>query len=413
VRGTGFGAGVLFALLTASCATVPPLQEDGIAIAEIVQRVKCEIAFAVPEPQPPPPWPSGRYQWMSGWTAKVDLTLITNAQSSITPTAVFTKFFPTVAVPHVGNIARFFTFGVGAGAATTAVRTEILSFTVSLKELIKFKRLEECDLPNALDVYGNLGLQEWVESALKPVELRQLKVGLHTPPGAKPIPAPQPRELRETAEEDVLSKLLRELAFARDNAQTFAADAEKYAVAAKRHAKTLNIAATYEDATNVNGNVKATNEQVKIAKEKALLAEEAVLALRKDDPRKEEASKRIDVLRRSAIQAGDKATAAKQEVDALLERLPHDPPIDSLSHSVQFIVALSGNVAPNWTLVNFKGPATTGTLASGSYTITHTLNIVMGSPAVAALPPSASQEQIRQLQNLTIIQNLGQRPAAP
>ena len=33
-----------------------------------------------------------------------------------------------------------------------------------------------------------------------------------------------------------------------------------------------------------------------------------------------------------------------------------DPPIESISHQVQFVVALTGDISPNWTLVRFKGP---------------------------------------------------------
>lgn len=58
------------------CSTVPELEQDGVSISEIVQRVKCELAFAMPDPQPP--YPTGHYQWTRDWTAKVDLTLITN-----------------------------------------------------------------------------------------------------------------------------------------------------------------------------------------------------------------------------------------------------------------------------------------------------------------------------------------------
>ena len=78
----------------------------------------------------------------------------------------------------------------------------------------------------------------------------------------------------------------------------------------------------------------------------------------------------------------DRATAAKTAVEHHRKyQLPHDPPINSLSHSVQFVVALTGSVNPNWLLVAFKGPGTTGPLVSGSHTATHTLNIVMGSPS--------------------------------
>ena len=58
----------------------------------------------------------------------------------------------------------------------------------------------------------------------------------------------------------------------------------------------------------------------------------------------------------------------------------NDPPIDSISHQVQFIVGLTGSVSPNFTLVRFRGPAQSGSLASAAWTRTHTLAIVMTSP---------------------------------
>jgi hypothetical protein len=94
---------------------------------------------------------------------------------------------------------------------------------------------------------------------------------------------------------------------------------------------------------------------------------------------------------------------AKTQVDAIIDRLPRDPPIDSISHSVNFVVAVSGNITPSWTLVNFKGPGSSGTFASATHTNTHTLSIALGSPAVIPI------EQNRQLNNLVIIQTLGQQ----
>jgi hypothetical protein len=405
-RGIGVGA-ALSSVWLAGCVLVPPLQVDGISIAEIVQRVKCEIAFAVPKPSGP--WPTGPYQWMSGWSAKVDLTLRTDATSSITPTAVFTKYFPFEKVTEVGgNVLRFFTLGVGGGLSTSANRTEILSFTISLAELQEFKKRNECNLPWGIDVYGNLGLQEWISSALTPVESQQLTVGIHPPPGGKSLPAPKPeadKAVTEAVEPDPLGAMIDALKVLRDNARNDAQAAVDSAEAAKQHAKMLNIAATYKDATKVNKFVNMTAAEVDKAKHKALEADELALKY-PTHPR----IKEIDILRKTATLAGEDADAAKKSVEGLLETLPHDPPVDSLSHSVQFVVAVSGNITPNWTLVHFKGPTASGSpLAAGGLTATHTLTIAMGSPAVAAgPPPGAGPEQNRQLNNMVIIQNLGQ-----
>ena len=58
----------------------------------------------------------------------------------------------------------------------------------------------------------------------------------------------------------------------------------------------------------------------------------------------------------------------------------NDPPLDSISHQAQFVVALSGSVSPSFTLVKFRGPAQSGNLASVSRVRTHTLAVVMASP---------------------------------
>ena len=63
-----------------------------------------------------------------------------------------------------------------------------------------------------------------------------------------------------------------------------------------------------------------------------------------------------------------------------------DPPIDAISHQIQFIVVWNANATPNWTLVHFKGPgAGLGPFASATDTNTHTLTIVMGVPNSQAL----------------------------
>jgi hypothetical protein len=61
-----------------------------------------------------------------------------------------------------------------------------------------------------------------------------------------------------------------------------------------------------------------------------------------------------------------------------------DPPIDTLSHQVQFVLTLTGSATPTWTLARFKGPGpASGGLLSGVQTNTHTLTIVLGSNQIA------------------------------
>lgn len=354
-------------LLLAGCVTVPPLEEDGIAIGDIVQRVKCEIAFAVPEPRPP--YPTGRYQWMRNWTAKIDLTLTTNARSTITPTSVFSSVAPDL------------TLGVGASLDTQAERTEVLSFSLSFVEMLQFRKRAECNLHKAHGVYGHLGLREWIDSALAPVDAGKLSVGRHPRLGGKSPPAP-PVLVRLDRGLDRLAELKQ----ASGNVVHYAKAAQDALDKARDDGPRERTQATYDDASIVYGALaKAAPDRSKV---KTLVPK-----LLHSEP---DFKKDIQDLQEAATDAGNRIDAAKLEVDEIIKRLPLDPPIDSLSHSLRFVVALGGNLSPNWTLVGFRGPSASGSLLSGSRTRTHTLNIVMGTP----------EEQSRLLTNLVIIQNL-------
>ncbi len=43
-----------------------------------------------------------------------------------------------------------------------------------------------------------------------------------------------------------------------------------------------------------------------------------------------------------------------------------DPPIDALSHSVQFIINYNAGISPNWVLAVWRGPSLGGSLASAA-----------------------------------------------
>jgi hypothetical protein len=378
------GVASLCGSLLAGCTTVPPLQVDPIAISDIVQRVKCEIAYAVPKPEPP--WPTGRFQWMRTWTAKVDLTLKTEENSGITPSVGLIDPMKPATIPLIGSFQQNFTLGLGAGFNTTATRTEVLTFTVSLAELRKWKQAGNCNLPAGAGLYGNLGLQEWMLSALAPVEAGQLRVGRHPPPGGKSPPAPP--TLPPTAGlVDPCTQLLNQY---KVHAESYAREAASALENAVRNSKRDDIQATYDEAARVYGAADKAAEQAVIGKK------EHDLRVQDDNCKPQKAV--LDQLLADIQKIADGAKNAKDAVDKVLDGLPHDPPIDALSHSVNFVVALSGNVTPTWSLVRFKG--LTGTFASGSHSNTHTLSIAMGSPA--ALPG----EQNRQLNNLILLQAL-------
>ena len=118
----------------------------------------------------------------------------------------------------------------------------------------------------------------------------------------------------------------------------------------------------------------------------------------------EDTDSRIAPALKVAQEQIDDAKAAMSKaangVTAALGALPPNGPIDSIAHQVSFVVTLSGNATPTWTLVRFKGPGTSNNgLLSGSRAFTHTLNISMGSPSDSGIG-QVSAEQIRQLNNL-------------
>ena len=84
--------------------TTPPLQEDGVAVSDIVQRVKCELAYAVPDLRGK--YPTGDFQWIKYWTAKVDLSLDVNDQSSLKPNTNYVTPMPQVTILGT-NFTRF------------------------------------------------------------------------------------------------------------------------------------------------------------------------------------------------------------------------------------------------------------------------------------------------------------------
>jgi hypothetical protein len=386
--------GVIVVALS-GCAVVPPLKEDAVAVSAIVERVKCELAFAIPEPEPP--YPTGRYQWLADWTAKVDLTLITNDQAALTPGVSLIHPLPNAVVPLVGNVSRNFTFGLGGGLTTNAIRNETMSFTLSIAELRNRKYRGECALPDSIDLYGNLGLKEWVAAALGPVDGEILTIGKHTAPNAKPASGQF-----STAEESHIDQIHQAAAYARSFAAKAAASVQR----------ARDIAARYfADARQgappvIRNDMQAVFRQVEDALTQSKLSSgwsQKAAGFAKqvtDDERKQLTPAQLAQLNQDiadAKSAGQAADAAKIAANAIWKSIPQDSPIDSIGHQVQFLVVATGNATPNWTLVNFKGPGASGNFASLTDTRTHTLNIAMGAPAGAV---NASPEQERMLNNL-------------
>src|SRR5262249_32964045 len=144
-----------------------------VAVSQVVQRVKCELAYAVE------PYLRRRkeFDWFQRWTAGVDLTLIVSDGAGTTPGVQFINPLPQAVLKNVGAFSQNFTFGLSGGATTTATRTEVISFAVGLKEIEKQLSALDCALPEDHDLNSGLGLAEWVAESFDPVERGLLKKG--------------------------------------------------------------------------------------------------------------------------------------------------------------------------------------------------------------------------------------------
>ena len=183
----------------------------------------------------------------------------------------------------------------------------------------------------------------------------------------------------------------------------YADEATSYAASAQKLAKNLRSDDLTKPPEAFSREVQQTADYVAMAQDAIDQANKQISAA---NPQMDELKKNADDAR--VIEALKKAedsiakakitmTAASKDATAALGQFPPNPPIDSIAHQVSFVVTLSGNVTPNWTLVHFKGPGTGNTFAAAGRAFTHTLSIAMGSPSAEA---NVSPDQIRQLNNL-------------
>jgi hypothetical protein len=400
---------VCLGLPLCACAVAPPLADDAITISEIVQRVKCEIWDAVPAPQGK--YPTGPYQWLRDWTAKVDLTLETDDTGGISPGVSFINPMRSVTIPGTGTFSRMFSVGLGGGLNTQASRTETLSFTLSFAELQNPDYRGVCSEAKGLGLLGNLGLKEWMQAALAPTSgpTPELRLGYHAPPssGAK---AATPRRSQGPSTQEAVDPVQREIQ--KLNGILFLVDS--YADEAQRYAKsaqTLANSLRNEDLTKapqefyrkVQSTVDAlamTQDAIDQANKQIALADTQMADMKKNYGSVPAVIEALKNASSDVTGAKAKLSAAAKTITAAEGALPPNGPIDSIAHQVSFVVSLSGNATPSWTLVHFKGPGSTNAgLVSASQAITHTLNISMGSPSNSGTG-MVSSEQLRQLDYL-------------
>jgi hypothetical protein len=106
-----------------------------------------------------------------------------------------------------------------------------------------------------------------------------------------------------------------------------------------------------------------------------------------------------DLAKSYANVASDLASYAQKYADAAALNTP-DPPIASIGHSIQFVLAYGGGVSPSWSLIALKGPGLTPPLISGSFNRTHLLQLALGPTGGGTTTPE--QERIISNQDLLL-----------
>jgi hypothetical protein len=448
----------------------PQANPKSISINEVVKRVKCEIFDSVKY--------RTNYDWFNKWTVQANLTLVVNDLSQVTPGLTFTQPLTLANIANrVSNFPRSASLGVGGQVSGNAFRTEIVSFSMSIKEIRdQFKNPQttiaynDCRPYGPIDLTGDLGLNEWVDSAFGPVDHGLLTQGYHAAPkgpgggagAASTGAAARAKPAFEAAAKNLSSwdKLLdaaegmpeilkNDIRLIFDLFRVLEGFGELYAeFQTNTDKKVVNVDAvreTLETVRTLTQKIEARRASIKIdgkvlkelseyidynrvyemvdrfvasSAEKRLTEQKAISNKIHDAISNAE---RLIVKRiANAIQAlqlicdcqiNEDPNAPIPKFDKMLEILkclktiqsalqadlpkpppPKDPPIDAISHQVQFILILNAGANPTWTLVHFKGPSpTSGTFASLSETNTHTLTIVMGPPGSPAAANALSQ----------------------
>jgi hypothetical protein len=434
---------ILLVFLVAGCSTVPQLEEatgtahSDILMSKVVTRVRCEVADAFDELID-----TARYRWLADWTAKVDLTLQANDSGGIAPGVTYTHFYrnafnfgagsTSLTNNTIAAVNQFFTFGAGANLGEQAVRAEVVSFTLSLKELKRWRRRVAryeyehegeriCIGMDGSGVTGNLGLKEWIASALYPVgasDVFDLQAGYHpspvntvkpsSAPGAPKINAPFAAGAVLTYDRAV-ERLKAASTAAQVASQAATGSANRIASYGPQIRRYIEVSAPVLETDlkrQIYSNIASLKVYAADAASAAVIARQRAADVAKvtdgflnalpphpDVPEQqvvEQENKKDD-----AIAQKQYVTDLESEANKIVGGLKHiDPPIDSLLHSVQFVLSYGASASPSWTLLQWKGPSPTGasTFAAAGQR-THVLNIALG--------PTAA-EQNRLIQNQTV-----------
>jgi hypothetical protein len=272
-------------------------------------------------------------------------------------------------------------------------------------------------------VTGYLGLKEWIASALYPVgpdSVHDLQAGYHPSPVNVVKQNSAPGAAKGGAATASVKKLPYSLAIDRLKKASDAAQTANSAASAsagrieslipqirRAIASTIAVLEPHVKQQILN-NITTLGVFAKDARSAAAIAKSDTDQVKKvyDDNYIAAPSATDTILEQSVIEAEatkDNAVEQQQYVSGLetdankiVGGLNHiDPPIDSLLHSVDFVLTYGASISPNWTLLQFKGPSPTGaSTGSAGGQRTHVLNIALG--------PVGNQEQNRLIQNQSV-----------
>ncbi len=279
---------------------------------------------------------------------------------------------------------------------TEAVRTEDLEFFLSFAEMnkefsdvSKKEKYGDCNNPDNMLLNSDLGLDEWITSALEPVRDKFLTVGPHPPIAANPAPIPTAafqRSLEEiralkttppkgTGPGGVASKDIANIAGAKtllEKAKQFVDEIAKPLAdeAASHVPECSKVIGDFKDA----GVIAVANTAAAFLNMSPDSSTDAALA----------------EVRKHAAEADKAAQNVLSTFEKCQRNRPPSPttkvavydPEDLISHQVNFYVTVTGSVSPQLKLVRVTEPTTT-TLWSATRKNTNTLIIVLGSPTTA------------------------------
>ena len=424
------GAGIIVVGFSVGCST-PSFddvagdrdhEKNEAIVEDVVQLVKCELADAFRDKVP-----GTHFKWMADWTVKSELTLQVSQSGGISPSYGTTRFNGARIVPEFGIAG-------GLNLSGQAQRTETISFTMSLRELPGEVSQSFCeDLRSkseehrARELRSGLKLREWIEAALRPVENSVLKAGFRPQPVLK-LAAPEPPKTKRSPASrsspsiaaakysyEGFREQLEELvglagAIEKDVGQVFAdrCKVDEASVRIERNseiakAKLKGVAELFPDdlltevghdeIESVRHELKAVN-RTKAEKRRRCEKLPGIAAAAVADVRefKEtmnqglyDAFKKKNypgiVYAESAYlgQANEYLKAASEQLAS--QRLHFEPPIDSLSHHVQFVLTKGLGASLNWGLAVWPIAAPSGNLGSLARVRTHTLVLTVGPPS--------------------------------